>query len=253
MVEFRRTLADADPVLLKMIPHRGCPIFVTVRASDGWPASTAQFHPLLRELSTLRQTNYWWHTQSYRHLCHEMAIDPDADRPPTKRLSDEDMAGLFLLQNRVLLAINAATSHFWGFLDDGLRILNEFEVDNHSLTKVRRSARRILAGEVDILSGISVDEGLLARFCQAILAFRQPVVRAYTAIKFLPSPDGTGCLSSIYGGCDPQNGWYANIGGPPLSQSFIVRPHLDVDTLYENFVTKRLEKEGGPVLHASDV
>ncbi len=248
VAEFRRTLSDVAPVLVKMIPHRGCPIFVAVRANDGWPASGEQFHPLLRELNALRDAGYWWHTQGYRQLCHKMAIDPDAGRPNSKHLSEDDVAALFQLQNKVLMAGSRVTSDCWTFMDDGLNILNGIEIGNGALTKARRVARRILAGRDDIFGGMAVDERLLARFCQAVLACERPLVSAYTAIRFLPSADGTGCLSSIYGGCDPQKGWYANIGGPPLSQSFIVRPDLDADTLYENFVVRLLEREGVTVL-----
>lgn len=161
-----------------------------------------------------------------------------------RRFSSSDLKNM----SNILREARRSPPRPWRWLRVGIDILTGRIISNDDLLHARKTSRQILLGHHNGLDE-QWDIQLLMRFSKAILACDKPYVDAVTEIRFLPSADGPGCLSTIYGGCVPSKGWFADIGGPPLSRSFIISPPLDEDTLFENLVIDLLKKEGVTVLN----
>lgn len=246
VVEFTRP--SGPSIVVRQAPFQGTPILVSLWAGSVDADEPRDFHPGLRRLRSLDSSNYSWDTEEYRSFCNDFGLDKDHGRPRSGHLTDEDVLALNRLNRSLVLSRSEADQEISLWLYEGLRYMTGDKVSANQISEVRRMTRRHLD------SGRETPEPeLLGRFANAILAAALPEVSAFTVVRFLPSKDGDGYLSSVYGGYSPGRGWYANVG-EHISRSYAVKPDdLDEDSAFENFVLELLRSRGVTILDPNEV
>jgi hypothetical protein len=189
---------------VKVVAFRTLPVMVTqIMTADTNFRELAEAHPLLDQITTLGP--HHWDTPSFRELCADMKLDPDAGRPRF-RPPYEELAEALLHGAAVRFDEQPEYGHPLGFTTEVmLDVLDLMRADlrpNPSLLdRTRECWPKVDAGRLprgkEIARLVFSDEllrvGAKQHFANDEIGIQM------TAIDFLPSRYGAGYAASIYG------------------------------------------------------
>lgn len=225
---------------IRVIPYRASPVLVVLDCSDdkqGPAPAPRGLHPHIDRILDLK-ANFDWDSPDYRAVCLSFGLDPDHGRPIFR---PEHLS----LGTRLLARVNLEIS----FLDMAEIGRRTFLYDVIDLLRSDIQPEIITLGRVqrDIVD--YEDEPMLADMRAAINEVaegRSGVLTSSemvaTAIRFLPSEEGTGYHGSFYGwyGDCGQDGWpntnYSDVRGVAL--------YPEHETSWNRTVVKKLREQG---------